>query len=254
MHVCASTDLHVVRQIERLETKFDELHQRLVSEVTGKGVTVDEFFRTLTMLPVAFRNEYKSTIQQKLPAIKDSGDSVVTGGVFLPLSLLFVFIDCDLLNHMISRFGSPELKSDMVLYIKEMQEFIRVTMVGDLIDHWPDYKVSDLNYSKLKAKFKGDPKMYTLEKLNRFRRKFCSRIRLSEFIFGLISLESAESFFATWIIPTAVTPEWIEAIQQLDEGFFLREHVVLMSVNEKQVYPCDAQAEVRKYRTKLMYK
>ena len=67
-------------------------------------------------------------------------------------------------------------------------------------------------------------------------------------------MESAESFFATWIIPTAVTPEWIEAIQQLDEGFFRRDHVILMSVDEKQIYPCDAQAGVRKYGTKLMYK
>ena len=171
------------------------------------------------MLSIAFRNEYESTIQQKLPAVKDSGDGVVTSGVFLPLSPLFVFIDYDLLNHMISKFGSPELKSDMALYIKEMQVFMKETKVGDLIDHWPGYEVSDLNYTKLKAKFNGDPKTYMLERLNKFRRKFCSQVRLSVFIFGLISLESAGSFFATWIFPTAIAPELIEAIQNLMRVF-----------------------------------
>ena len=155
--------------------------------MTERGIPVSEFFRTLTMLPIAFRNEYESTIQQKLPAIKDSGDGAVTSGVFLPFSPLFVFIDYDLLNH---KFGSTELKEDMESYIEDMQVFMRETTVGDLIDHWPGYEVSDLNYTKLKAKFNGDPKTYTLERLNKFRRKFCSQVRLSVFILGLISLES----------------------------------------------------------------
>ena len=69
------------------------------------------------MLPIAFRKEYERSIQQLLPSVKESdGQSVITSSVFLPFSPLFVFIDYDLLNHMIMNFGSAELKSEMALY------------------------------------------------------------------------------------------------------------------------------------------
>ena len=123
------------------------------------------------MLPIAFRREYESTIQHicVLPAVRDiNGDSVATSGVFLPFNPLFVFIGYDLLHHIISKFGSPELKNDMALYVKDVQVFMRETKVSDLIEHWPGCEESNLNYTKLKAKFKDNPMTYTLERLNRF--------------------------------------------------------------------------------------
>ena len=135
------------------------------------------------------------------------------------------------------------------VYIKEVKIFMKETTVGDLMDHWPGCElVSDLNYAKLKAKFKGDPKTYTLERLNRFRRKFCGQVRLSELIFCLISFESTESFSAIWIIPAAIIPELSEAIHQLDESFFEEEHIISIFVNQKQLYPStisSSQYEVR---------
>ena len=212
---------------------------------------VSEFYRALAILPIAFRKEYESLIQQTLSTVKDRDDcniSVVTDSVFLLFSPLFVFIDYDLLNYMISKFGSEELKCEMALYIQGVKLFMKETTVGDLIDHWPGYEVSDLNYAKVKAKFKDDPMTYSLERLNKFRRKFCSQVRLSEFIFCLISLESTESFFTTWIIPNAVIPELTEAIQQLDERFYQEEHIISVFVDEKQLYTSTAntsQDEVR---------
>ena len=144
------------------------------------------------MLPIAFRKEYESSIPT---AVKESdGQGVVTSSTFLPFSPLFIFIDYDLLNHVIVKFGSVELKSKMALYIEDVKIFMRGTTVGDLIDHWPGCEVPDLTYAKLKAKFRDDPMTYTLERLNKFRRRFCGQVRLSEFIFCLISVESTEPF------------------------------------------------------------
>ena len=193
------------------------------------------------MLPIAFRKEYESSIHQILSAAKESnGQNVVTSSVFLPFSPLFVFIDYDLLNYMIMMFGSAELKSEMALYIEEIKIFMRETTVNDLIDHWGGCEVSDLNYAKLKAKFRDDPMTYTLERLNKFRRKFCSQVRLSEFIFCLISVESTESFFTTWIIPAAIIPELSETIKQLNKNFYKEEHIISMFMNQKQLYPSTA--------------
>ena len=147
---------------------------------------MDALYQALITLPIAFRQEYERSIQQLLPAAKEiDGQSVVTSSVFLLFNPLFAFIDYDLLNHMIKKFGSAELKSEMALYIEDVKIFMRETTVGDLIDHWPGCEVPDLNYAKLKAKFRDDPKTYTLERLNKFRRKFCSQVR-----------DSLSSFFA----------------------------------------------------------
>ena len=201
------------------------------------------------MLPTAIRKEYESSVQQILPAAKESdGQGFVTSSTFLPFYPLFVFIDYDLLNYMIVEFGSGELISDMDLYIEDVKLFMKETKVGDLIDHWGGCEVSDLNYAKLKVKFRDDPMTYTLERLNKFRRRICSRVRLSEFIFCLTSLESAESFFATWIIPAAIIPELSEAIKQLDKMFFEEEHIISLFVDQKQLYPSvisESQYEVR---------
>ena len=194
------------------------------------------------MLPISFRKEYERSIQQLLPAAKETdGQTVVTSSVFLLFSPLFVFVDYDLLNHMIVKFGSTKLKNEMALYIEKVKIFMKETTVGDLIDHWPGCElVSDLNYGKLKAKFEGDPKTYTLERLNKFRRRFCGHVRLSEFIFCLISVESTESFFTTWIIPAAIIPELSETIKELNKNFYKEEHIISMFVNQKQLYPSTA--------------
>ena len=219
----------------------------LISEVTIKQLPVDEFYQALTMLPLAFKREYERSIQQMLPAAKEiDGQRVVTSSVFLPFSPLFVFIDYDLLNHMIVKFGSAELKSEMALYIEEVKIFTKETTVGDLIDRWPGCELeSNLNYAQLNAKFRDDPMTYTLQRLNRFRRRFCIQVRLSKLIFCLISVESTTSFFATWIIPAAIIPELSEAIQRLHESVFEEEHIISIFVNQKQIYPFTVSSSVR---------
>ena len=50
-------------QLTRLEDTFADLHHRLQSELTkGNGVSADDFLHSLSMLPMAYRNEYMSSI------------------------------------------------------------------------------------------------------------------------------------------------------------------------------------------------
>ena len=164
--------LDVAGRIEKLEERFDDLHQRTLSEVTkSDGVPVVNFFRALTMLPLAFKSQYEceihSTMEEMLPDETEGSkslSSIVTPKLFLQFSPLFVFIDYNLLKHIISKFGSATLKSDMNLYVKDMKVFMSETTVADLIEHWPGHEEPDLSqkYSKLIMKFKDDPQKYTL--------------------------------------------------------------------------------------------
>ena len=227
--------------MDTLQRQFRGLHRRFRSELNERRVSVDDVLAELTLLPIECCKEYESLIQQKLPVLEEN-TRITT--LFNRLNPLFTFIDYRLLQHLISNLGSTELKEDMTSYIDTVQEFMRGTTVGDVLNHWPGDEESHANFSKLRAKFKDDPKTYTLERLNNFRRKFCSRVRLSEFIFGLISLEPSESFFVTWLIPTVVVTQLSKSIHQVERSFYESVHILSISINEKQLYPPPSAASI----------
>ena len=226
--------IDIAKHIDTLQRQFRGLHRQFLSELNEQRVSVDNVLTELTLLPIECCKEYQSLIQQKLPMLEES-TRITT--LFNRLNPLFTFIDYGLLQHLISNLGSMELKEDMTSYIDAVQEFMRETTVGDVINHWPGDEESHANFSKLRAKFKDDPRTYTLERLNNFRRKFCSRVRLSEFVFGLISLEPSESFFVTWLFPTVVVTQLSKLVHQVGHSFYESEHILSISVDQKQLYP-----------------
>ena len=80
----------VLKRIETLEEQFDCLHERLVTELSEGGASVDQVLRTLTKLPLTFRKEYESTIQGMLPELEKRE---VICNLFYRLNPLFTFID-----------------------------------------------------------------------------------------------------------------------------------------------------------------
>jgi hypothetical protein len=226
--------IDIAKHIDMLQRQFRGLHHRFRSELSERRVSVDDVLAELTLLPIECCKEYETLIQQKLPLLEES-TRITT--LFNRLNPLFTFIDYGLLQHLISNLGSTELQEDMTSYVDVLQEFMHGTTVGDVINHWPGDEESHASFSKLRAKFKDDPRTYTLERLNNFRRKFCSRVRLSEFIFGLISLEPSESFFVTWLIPTVVVAQLSKSVYQIEHSFYESENILSISVDQEQLYP-----------------
>jgi hypothetical protein len=229
----------VAERIATLEKQFRDLHQSLLFELTeGEGISVTKFFHALEMLPIAFRREYqdtiremtRNTIREMTQNIESRGPAKVTTDLFLHYSPLFTFIDYELLRHLISEFGKAKLKERMVVYVAEVEQFKKDTTVADVMDIWPGNTDIHLNYTKLRAKFEGDPRTYTLEKLDKFRRKFCSQLRLSDFIFWLISMEPGMSFFVIWCIPTAAVAELVMNLHLIEEEFYQEENVLSLSL------------------------
>ena len=229
--------LDVSKRIETLEEQFDSLHDRLVTELSEGCASVTKILQALTKLPIRLRNEYEIRIQNMLP---DLEKREVIDNLFLRLNPLFTFIDFKLLHHLISKFGSQELKTDMATYADKVQLFKKVTTISDLIDYWPGPKELLIDHNMLRTKLEADPKSYTLEKLDLFRNRFFNELRLSEIVSAsiLVLLENANSFVAMWFVPTVVVPELIEAFSQLDSTFLQIEQVVELSLkfNKKTLY------------------
>ena len=185
-----------------------------------------------------FRKEYESTIQSMLPDIEKR--EVITE-LFYRLNPLFTFLDYELLHHLISKFGSHELKQEMTSYTVQIQLFKEVTTISELIDHWPGLEVPQIDHKVLRAKFVDDPKSYTLVKLDYFRNHFYSELRLSQFISVsiLMLLKHANSFIALWFIPTVVIPDFLKSFDLINVSFLEIDNVLELSLGEEILYQRD---------------
>ena len=228
-------------KIDALEEQFSCLHKRLVNELSKGDTSVEEVLQVLTMLPLKLRREYESRIQNMLPELEDKK---LVHNLFCHLNPLFTFIDYELLQYLVSKFGSQGLKQEMTSYTEKVQLFKKVTTIDELINHWPGLE-APIDYKTLRAKFADDPKSYTLEKLDSFRNQFYGKIRRSEFVTVsiLMLVQPASSFIAVWFIPTIAVQELTEAISQIDRTFFQTEQILELSLGQRTLYQRSVVAE-----------
>ena len=234
--------LDVPKWIETLIEQFNCLHECLVNEVSEGGISVGKVLRALTRLPLTFRTEYESKVQSMLPELEERR---VIDNLFYRLNPLFTFIDYELLQHLVSKFGSQELKQEMTSYTEKVQLFKKHTTIGELINCWSGLKVPPIDHELLRAKFAGDLKSYTLEKLDSFRNQFFKKLRGSEFVSVsiLMMVQPANSFIAVWFIPTAAVQGLSEAISQINTTFFQTEQILELSLGERTLYQWNIAAE-----------
>ena len=220
-------------RIELLEVKIIKLSRQLRCELQEK-ITADDLLDELTCLPIALRREYQESVKKDIATHSDSCRSV-RQLFHLIINQLTTFLDYKLLQHLISKFGSSQLKQDMSEYVHAVNEFKRETTVAELMDHWDGIEDESLKFTELQVRFGEDPTECTLERLDRFRKKICSRYKLSEFVMILIHLKPG-SFIAFWRIPTVLVPDITESVSQRDDPFFDKEKLLSITVAGKQIF------------------
>lgn len=232
----AGTDRDIRHEMEALEEEFTRLRHQFVAELSSTGhVSVDMILDSLTTLPLFLRPQYENPVQGKLSNLENLTS---VGRLFRRLDPLLRYIDHPgLLNHLISLFGSDSLKQNAISYQRRIKIFLHTTTVADLMDRClqlPGKEYPD--YAKLKVKFDGDPKLYTLERLNEFRTRFASKLRLSELIFILIRCESSNSFFAIWMVHPSTIHIIIKRSKLIEGDFYLAEQILYLSIDGAQLY------------------
>ena len=223
-------------KINQLQGKFFDLHNRFKLELLRSNISVEDILGSLTLLPMELKPEYDESIQAKLPQIQTA--TTITQLMHW-VNPLFTFIDYNLLNYLASKFGSIQLQAGMSSYIQEVQAFMCVTKVNDVMPHWPGIKISSDGFSELWIKIKANPELYTLKELQEFRDKYCATIKLSAVLSSIKSLIPASSFFIVLLVPTATTIEVGKAI-----NFYREEQVCMVVLDNKLLYLSDSTNQV----------
>lgn len=169
-------------KVELLESKFADLCNGICEELDAlQEVEVEKLIRSLICLPMKLRSKYKNVILQNLPSVK-------RGRRFSELLLPVIsFIDYELLEHMIHKFGSQNLNMQMQWYSREIQTFKEQTTVQQLINIWPG-SLGEVNSDNLEviARVKEDPQSWYLTDLEKLRDKYYGHMLLQDVISGVL--------------------------------------------------------------------
>ena len=187
---------------------------------------------SLTLLPIALRTEYQKFVSENLKTL-EKAESIEE--IFHHLNLHFTFIDYRLLEHLIKKYGSKQLKRNMSAYARAIQVFLDETTVQQLMDHWPGRRDIPPHFEELIAVIDEDPCTYTLRKLDNLRKKFCSETRLSEIVLVLIGVGKKCSFTLSWGVPSIFVPQLKSVISSL-RSFYQGEHIFSVTVGRQRLY------------------
>ena len=230
----AGTAIDVLSHITDLECQFSVLHGRILSELEENGTKVSDILQSVTLLPTRISQEYKPAISEIFPDLRRE---TTISDIFYHLNPLVNFLGYGLLEYIINKFGSNTLKKMTNDYSKDVVAFMKTTTVKYLIDHWPGRQDIPPNYSKLKAKIDEDPTTYTLYRLDQLRRRYCCELKLTDIVCVIIGVEMANSFIVEWLFPSALVPQLMKSARKLDSGFYLRERMLKVVIEEKQIFP-----------------
>lgn len=182
-------------------------------------------------------------IQNKLQVVMK--EETITE-LFFRLRPLFGFMDFSLLCYFISKFGSEQLQADMRIYVSDIKVFMKDTTVGDLLQQLRYEKLFSKDFTELEVCICHDPKMYTLEKLNKLRNLHCFKIKLPEVLCCLASLYKLPgSFIAVWMVPKVTVEEVRKAIHEVHPSFYQAEHVTKVILDGKLLHQSDATEMVK---------
>ena len=221
------TDHNVCSALEKFENRFDDLHQKIRDELVAGRVDTSNVLSKLTLLPLKLKEEYDKPIQGILPVLSEQKN---INELFYRLNPLLSFLDYALLEHIINKFGSDQLKKAITAYGSDIQVFMKETTIQQLIDHLPGQPEIPQNFELIKAKIGKDAKKCTIAEINQLRSRLCCEIRLSKIVFHIIALEDSNSFIISFIVPSVLLRYVFESARKLD-SFFQRESIAFFCVS-----------------------
>ena len=231
-HDCQTGD-NVCSALEEFERRFSDLHHKIRDELVAGRVGTSNVLNILTLLPLKLKKEYGKPIQEILPELKEQKN---INELFYRLNPLLSFLDYALLEHIINKFGSDQLKKAIAAYGSDIQVFMQRTTIQQLLDHLPGQPEIPPKFELLKAKISQDATKLTIAEIDDLRRSFCAEIRLSEIIFHLVALEHSSSFIISFIVPSVLIPDVIESARKLDSSFFQRESIAFFYIRNCWLY------------------
>ena len=225
----------VPTQIRKFRGEFETLALSCLSELEENHLGLRKFRTSLMLLPATIKLEHTAFLKENLPTFLKAEN---LEEIFMHLNLYWNFIDYSLLDYIIDRFCSDELKEDMDKYKSELEKFRRVTTIGQMIRSWPGRVEPPPSFTKFTSTLNRDASTFTLEELEELRMKICSEFTLSSFILMFHNVVEG-SVVISWLVPSSVIPQLrynLLAKARSKSLFFEENSIVSISIDGECVY------------------
>ena len=234
----------VKQQVSRLQTRFRDLVISTYRILIRERVDVDlrGFRSSLLALDVFQKHEHQQFINDHLMKIEPA---TTFDDLWAKLNNYWNFLNFDLLEHIVSIFGSEELKQKMESYEHDLQSFRKATRVCDFISCWPvkGQTPPKKELRKFVAKMKHDWDNCTLEDLETLKGVITRKFFLPKFAFRLRKIKRG-CITITWLIPEPFVNALQEAVETTSSDFFTEQKIETIIVDRKVCHPSPSRKHV----------
>ena len=225
--------LSVEDQVCYFDSTFRSLVNKAYQEVNGK-MEPAEFLSRVTCLPVSDRTQHRSFIKKNLTNIPQSATIV---NIWTILNLYWDFLNYGLLEHVVSNFGSQDLKRQMRHYVDELSTFKQTTRLCDFIESWPcrDDGPPEVRLKKVVVKMNHEWSQCTLHDVESFKKALVHKFFLPEFD---ILLQKAERgcVCVTWLTSPSVATHLQQNLVNIETEFFKKLDIDAVTIDGQDVY------------------
>ena len=227
----------VKQHVKQLQTRFRDLVISTYRILVYKHVDVDlrGFRSSLLALDVFQKHEHQQFINDHLIKI----DPATTfDELWAKLNNYWNFLNFDLLEHIVSIFGSEDLKQKMESYEHDLQSFRKSTRLCDFISCWPvrgqTPPKEELREFIMKVGHQWDS--CTLEDLDSLKGVITRQFFLPEFTLRLKRLMEG-SITITWLIPVPFVKRLQKDVQCTSIQFFMKQNIEAVIIDGRECYP-----------------
>ena len=222
----------VEEQVQHFENTFGDLVDKACKEV--KKIDPNILLSRVTYLPVSVRQEHRSFIEEKLTNIPPPETFAKIWSI---LNLYWDFLNYGLLEHVINKCGSEDLKQQMHAYVDELSTFKQTTRLCDFIESWPcrDDGPPEDRLKKVVVKMRHEWSQCTLQEVESFKRALVHKFFLPEFD---IHLQKAERgcVCVTWLTPPSIATLLQQNLANIEAEFFKKHGIDAVTIDGQDVY------------------
>ena len=225
----------IKQQVKQLQNHFIRLRYCTYEELADKGISVHNVHAWLTSLNVFQQREHQEFIKDHLTNTEKLTN---LNDLWARLGIYWNFLNFDLLEHLVSGFGSEDLKQKMESYKCDLQSFRKATRICDFIDCWPE-RIEPPPESELRefvAKVGYHWENCTLEDLDMIEGVITRRFFLPRFVLQLREIKPG-SITVTWLIPVSFVKALQEAIEGTSSEFFMEQKIETITIDGQECYP-----------------
>ena len=176
-----------------------------------QNADVVDFKENITLLPVSIEAEYCQFIEKNLDEIRKSPS---INALFLHLNIYWSYLQYGLLKHIIGCYSDPldlqqplvshDLRKAMEKYEEDIEAFKSETTVGQLIEAGLGRLKMEPppGFSRKTVRLSKDVSEYTLQELDKIRRRTAEAFSLPDFVIVLERVYQS-SLSTVWHIPSS---------------------------------------------------